>query len=61
MNSLANFLKKFSDLDDKQRFEWTKTTYGNYGFYYQLEDDYTKVTKILKGGTITICRGNDNI
>ena len=67
MNSFVNYLKKFSDLDNKQRFEWTKTTYGGYEFYYQLEDydfyyqleeDNTKVAKILNGGTITICRGN---
>ena len=58
MDSFVNYLKKFSDLDNKQRFEWTKTTYGSYEFYYQLEEDNTKVAKILKGGTITICRGN---
>ena len=55
---IENYFKKLkeSPLNPEEIFEWSKKTYENHGFYYQLEENNTKVTKILKGGTMTVVR-----
>ena len=55
--SLESYLKQFLIFEDEKISEWSTKTYGNYGFYYKLEDNNSKVTKISNDGTITICRG----
>ena len=37
-------------------FKWSTKTYSSYDFYYRLEEDNAKATKISNEGTITICR-----
>ena len=39
------------------KFEWSTKTYGKYDFYYKLEENNSKATKISGEGTNTICRG----
>ena len=57
MISLESYLKQFLIFEDDKISEWSTKTYGNYGFYYKLEDNNSKVTKISNDGTITIWRG----
>ena len=56
MKSLENFISNFTKIKLEQ-FEWSTITYGSYGFYYKLEENNSKVTKVSNGGTISICRG----
>lgn len=65
---ISNFLeaqylapKSNSNLEVKVRFEWTETTYGNYGFFYTLSNDNQTSTKTSSDGTITIIRGKDEL
>ena len=44
---------------EEEDFEWLKTTYNLYDFYYKLEENNSKATKISGDGTITVCRGNN--
>lgn len=63
INSLEKYLNEFidNDSDINNRFQWSTKTYGIYGFYYKLEEDNTKAIKILKGGTMTICRAKNHL
>jgi len=56
MENLENIISKLTKFK-LDHFEWSIHTYGNYGFYYKLDENNSKVTKISDGGTITICRG----
>ena len=58
-DSLKKYLDHFIKYPFNIKFEWSTKTYGSYGFYYILEEDNTKVTKISEGGTVTICRGTN--
>jgi hypothetical protein len=49
-NDLLNF--KLGD----EEFEWSTKTYGDYKYYYKLEDENRKIIKIDANGTITICK-----
>ena len=57
--SLESYIKEFIKfkIEEEINFEWSTKTYNNYGFYYNLEDDNTRVRKISNGGTISVCRG----
>ena len=37
-------------------FQWSSRT-SIYGFYYKLEEDNTRATKVSEGGIMTICKG----
>jgi len=52
-NLIDNCIKNFFN---KCNFEWSTKTYGNYGFYYLLDENNKKATKISENDTITICR-----
>ena len=57
IKNCENYLIKFKESPiDLEEFKWSTKTYGEYGFYYKLEENNTKVTKISEKGTITICR-----
>ena len=56
MKSLENYITNLTKIKLEQ-FEWSAVTYGSYGFYYNLEENNSKATKISDGGTISICRG----
>ena len=52
---------KENPINIEEIFEWSTVTYPDYGFYYKLEENNTKVTKISNNGTITICRAKNNL
>jgi hypothetical protein len=59
LNNLENYLIKLKEnpISREDNFEWSTVTYSNYDFYYKLEQNNTKITKISNDGTMTICRG----
>ena len=57
INSLLYNLNTFLDFKDDNIYQWSTHTYAGYDFFYKLEEDNTKATKIKKGGKITVCRG----
>ena len=54
---INNYIKNFNECN----FRWSTKTYSSYGFYYKLEEDNTKATKISDGGTITVCRTSESL
>ena len=56
MEYLENYLSELKKFII-EKFEWSTRTYGRYAFYYKLEENNSKATKIDGEGTITICRG----
>ncbi len=63
LNNLENYLIKLKEnpISSEDNFEWSTVTYSKYDFYYKLEQNNTKVTKISNDGTMTICRGIKNL
>lgn len=57
LNSIENYFNLFMNPESIEKFEWSTKTYRKYGFYYNLEENNTKVTKNIYGGTMTICQG----
>ena len=63
LNNIENKIKKLlkETIFLEQNFEWSTKTYSNYEFYYNLEENNSKITKIKNNGTITICTGLKNL
>ena len=63
LNNLENYIIKLKEnpISREDNFEWSTVTYSKYDFYYKLEQNNTKVTKISNDGTMTICRGIKNL
>ena len=63
LNYIDNIIKELliNKFILEKNFEWSKDTYARYDFYYELEENNTKITKKSADGTITICRGINNL
>lgn len=46
---------------NQQRFEWCKSTYSGYDFFYELNKNNTKGTKIKSNGTMTVLRAKEKL
>ena len=55
LNDELNFLSASS------KFEWCRKTYNQHNFYYQLEKQNMKGTKISSNGTMTVLRAKEKL
>ena len=55
--NLENIVSEFKKYK-LEKFEWTTKTYGNRDFFYKLEENNSKATKISGEGIFSICRSD---
>jgi hypothetical protein len=64
VNSQYTSISKYINnnfLEIKNTFSWSKKTYGDYGFFYELTNSNTKAVKKLSQGTMTVLRAKEKL
>lgn len=58
--SLSKYINN-NFLEIKNIFSWSKKTYGDYGFFYELSNSNTRAVKKLSQGTMTVLRAKEKL